>query len=123
MSKIATAITKLSTAIAAAQATIAGCEAKLAELQPQLEAEQEAARLAEEREAKGYAEGTAVVLTFGRGETKKTLEGKVVAFAPKNDKVPASYAVLVGTGIDAKIVKVPAVAVTLAPATEDATNA
>ena len=113
MSKIATQITKLQAAIAAAQATITGCEAKIAELQPQLEAEQAAARLAEEREASGYAKDTPVVITFGRGETRKTLAGVVVAFAPKNDKVPASYAVLVGSGIDAKIVKVPAVAVTL----------
>ena len=112
MSKIAAQITKLQAAIAAAQATITGCEAKLAELQPQLEAEQQAAALQAERELTGYAPGTNVAVEFGR-KNRTTLTGVVVAFAPKNDKVPATYAIQTGTGLDTKVVKVPAVAVTL----------
>ena len=122
MSKIAAQITKLKTARTAAEASIVGIAAKLAELQPQLEAEQAAAKLAEEREATGYAAGTAVTVEYGRGETRKTLTGVVVAFAPKTDKVPATYAVQVGTGIDTKVVKVPAVSVSVV-ATEGVTNA
>ena len=111
MSKIATQITKLEAALAAAQASIVGIEAKLAELRPQLEAEQAAAALAAERESTGYAPGTKVAFDFGRA-TRTTLEGVVIAFAPKNDKVPATYAIQTGTGLDTKVVKVPAVAVT-----------
>ena len=112
MSKIATQITKLENALTAAQASIAGIEAKLAELRPHLEAEQQAAALQAERELTGYAPGTNVAVEFGR-KNRTTLTGVVVAFAPKNDKVPATYAVQVGTGIDTKVIKVPAVSVTV----------
>lgn len=112
MSKIATQITKLENALTAAQASIAGIEAKLAELRPQLEAEKAAAALAAEREVTGYAPGTNVTLEFGR-KNRTTLTGVVIAFAPKTDKVPAQYAVQVGTGLDTKVVKVPAVNVTV----------
>ena len=112
MSKIATQITKLETALSAAQASITGIEAKLAELRPQLEAEKAAAALAAEREVTGYAPGTNVSFEFGRANRTK-LTGVVIAFAPKNDKVPATYAIQTGTGLDTKVVKVPAVAVTL----------
>lgn len=111
MSKIATQITKLENALSAAQASIVGIEAKLAELRPQLEAELAAAALAAERESTGYAPGTKVAFDFGRAN-RTTLEGVVIAFAPKNDKVPATYAIQTGTGLDTKVVKVPAVAVT-----------
>lgn len=112
MSKIATQITKLEAALSAAQASIAGIETKLAELRPQLEAEQAAAALAAEREVTGYAPGTQVSFEFGRAN-RTTLTGVVVAFAPKNDKVPATYAIQTGTGLDTKVVKVPAVAVSV----------
>lgn len=112
MSKIAAQITKLETALSAAQASIVGIEAKLSELRPQLEAEQAAAALAAEREVTGYAPGTAVSFEFGRAN-RTTLTGTVIAFAPKNDKVPATYAIQTGTGLDTKVVKVPAVAVSV----------
>lgn len=111
MSKIATQITKLENALSAAQASIVGIEAKLSGLRPQLEAELAAAALAAERESTGYAPGTKVVFAFGRAN-RTTLDGVVIAFAPKSDKVPATYAIQTGTGLDTKVVKVPAVAVT-----------
>ena len=110
MSKIATQIIKLEYALAAAQASITGIEAKLAELRPQLEAEKAAAALAAEREVTGYAAGTAVSFEFGRANRTR-LTGVVIAFAPKNDKVPATYAIQTGAGLDTKVVKVPAVVV------------
>lgn len=112
MSKIATQITKLENALTAAQASIVGIETKLAELRPQLEAEQAAAALAAEREVTGYAPGTKVSFDFGRAN-RTTLTGTVIAFAPKNDKVPATYAIQTGAGLDTKVVKVPAVAVSV----------
>ena len=69
-------------------------------------------KLLPEREVTGYAPGTNVSFEFGRANRTK-LTGVVIAFAPKNDKVPATYAIQTGTGLDTKVVKVPAVAVTL----------
>lgn len=112
MSKIAAQITKLENALTAAQTSITDIEAKLAELGPQLEAEKAAAALAAEREVTGYAPGTNVAFEFGRANRTK-LTGVVIAFAPKNDKVPATYAIQTGTGLDTKVVKVPAVAVSV----------
>ena len=112
MSKIAAQITKLETSLAAAQASIVGIEAKLAELRPALVAEQQAEQLAKERDLVGYPAGTEVVVEYGRGATRTTMSGSVIAFAPKSDKAPATYAVQVGAGIDTKVIKVPAVSVT-----------
>jgi len=95
-------------------------EARLAEIESQLPALKAAAD-AEYAEAQriaaiesvGIPAGTVVEADYGRGEKRRIVTGVVKAFAAKTDKVPALYAIEIGEGIAAEIIKVPAVAVRL----------
>lgn len=69
-------------------------------------AEQQARELAE---SVGWAVGTTVDAEYGRKDKRRTLRGTVTAFQAKTESTPAVYAVLVGEGVAAEIIKVPAV--------------
>lgn len=109
MSKLTAQIAKLEAARAAAVVTIEGIDAKLPELITQLHREVEAAERIAEIEAKGVAVGSVITFDYGRAATRTERSGKVLAFRPKTDTVPAAYKVEVGEGFDLEVVTVLAV--------------
>jgi hypothetical protein len=105
MSKQIDAINK---AIEATLSKLADLEAKKSKLE--VEAEEEAATAAARAkiELVGLPVGTEVTFSFGRKDNRKEFTGKVLAFRPAADTLPAAYKVETGTGFDADIKVVPA---------------
>lgn len=109
MSKLQKQIDKLTTTRAAAAASIETIDAQLPALieQRRLEINEEAQRAAVE--AAGVQVGSVITFDYGRGETRTSKQGKVLAFRPKTDTLPAAYKVEVGEGFDLDVVTVLAV--------------
>lgn len=106
MSKIQKQIDKLLASKAAAIAAIAAADEALPALQAERAAEVAAEQARELTESTGIPVGTQITFDYGRGETRTTKSGKVLAFRAKSDTVPAAYKVEVGEGFDLDVVTV-----------------
>lgn len=84
-------------------------EAVLPALKAKADAEYAEQQAREQAESVGLPVGTTVDAEYGRKYKRRTLRGTVTAFQAKTESTPAVYAVLVGEGVAAEIIKVPAV--------------
>lgn len=84
-------------------------EAVLPALKAKADAEYAELQAREQAESVGLPVGTTVDAEYGRKDKRRTLRGTVTAFQAKTESIPAVYAVLVGEGVAAEIIKVPAV--------------
>lgn len=85
--------------IAEVDAMLPALQAELANIQAELDARKDI-------DTTGLPEGTKVAFAYGRGESRKELTGRVVAFAPKTGAVDSRYRIETGEGFDAVIVTV-----------------
>jgi hypothetical protein len=93
------------------EARLAEIEAQLPALKAKADDEYAEAQRVAAIESVGLELGTTVEADYGRGEKRRVVVGTVKAFAAKTDKLPALYAIEIGVGVDAEIIKVPAVSV------------
>lgn len=99
-------VAKLRDQRAAAVALVADIDSKLPALEAELASVTAEAEARKDIDVTGLPEGTKVAFNYGRGESRKELTGRTVAFRAKSNAADAAYKVETGEGFDVTVVTV-----------------
>lgn len=99
-------VLKLQEQRVAAVTLIRDIDSKLPALEAALANRTAEAEARKDIDVTGLPEGTKVAFNYGRGESRKELTGRTVAFRAKSDATDAAYKVETGEGFDVTVVTV-----------------